>query len=239
MYETYSKSTVDKAIGLLKNYLTSNVTLFATNLDKWITRPITVNKDNINEYGPVTIDDWSISGLTLKSINLDFIKVRTDQTQNKWAEQTATALGTIFCSKGTFAQGRINLSTGWNLTMYINPADFDNFVSNDSKLSDISTYISEKINNNAKKEHIITNNISTSLNGLWYKNPNLSNSGIVTKVDDKTFKIIRGRGRMISYNYLKIFYEYTSFACGNIKSVVGDNLSFNNWIIKRADTDVW
>ncbi len=49
----------------------------------------------------------------------------------------------------------------------MNPSDFDNFVNKDEKMSDISDYLNQKVNDKAKRENIIDRNISLNLNGLW------------------------------------------------------------------------
>lgn len=240
MHTAVSKPTVAEAITSLQDYLTPFASEFATSVDNWVgTKAITVNKNNINAFGKYTINDWNISGLPLKPMSLDFVNARTDQTQIQWAEQTAKALGTIFCAKGDFAQGRIDLVTDGNLTLYMNPGDFDEYVSDDKKLSDISDYISAKINDKAKKENIIKNNIWTGLNGLWVIDPTLNNTENVERVDDKTFQIACGQGGMHGWNYLRISYESNGFLTGYNKASNGANIVFNNWIIKKADTNVW
>ncbi|WP_338959292.1 hypothetical protein [Spiroplasma endosymbiont of Tiphia femorata] len=60
-------------------------------------------KKKINAFGKITISDWSISGLRLTPMTLDFININPNQTQGEWAEQTATALGKIFYTKSAFA----------------------------------------------------------------------------------------------------------------------------------------
>ncbi|WP_425377377.1 hypothetical protein [Spiroplasma endosymbiont of Aleiodes alternator] len=44
---------------------------------------------------------------------------------------------------------------------------------------------------------------------------------------------------MHGYNYLTIRYANTSFLTGMIKNHKNNHILFDNWIIKKADTDVW
>lgn len=123
----------------------------------------------------------------------------------------------------------------------MNPTDFDNFVSEDKKMSDINYYINQKLSAKAKNEKIITdsNSISLSLNGLWKFDPTLSDSSIVKKVDDETFLIKRSAGGMHGYNYLSIGYNNVWFLTGSVNNYNNQRILFNNWIIKKANSDVW
>lgn len=244
MFEAITKPTVEEAVALLQSHLTPVANEFKTKVADWIgtgtgAKKITANQDNINNFGTCTISNWTISDLTLKPMTLDFVSSRSNQTQSQWAEQAAKALGTIFCTKGSFAQGRIDLTTDNNLTIYMNPADFDNFVQGDKNMMDISDYIADKINVRAKAENIITNNITLLLNGLWEKNPTLSDRSSVEKVDDKTFSIKKNAGGMHGFNYLSIHYDNFSVLSGSVNNHKNKRILFNNWIIKKADTDVW
>lgn len=243
MFKAITKPTVEEAIASLKAYLTPVATKFATKVTNWIgtgpnAKKITADQSRIDNFGKCTISNWTVSGLTLKPMSLDFVTSRSG-TPREWAEQTATALGTIFCTKGSFAQGRIDLTTDGNLTIYMNPADFDDFVSQDKKMSDISDYISQKLSAKAKKDTIINNSISLILNGLWKIDPTLSNSSIVKKVDDETFLIKRGIAGMHGYNYLTIGYNNVWFLTGSVNNTSNKRILFNNWIIKKANSNVW
>lgn len=244
MYEALTKSTIDEAIDSLKNYLSPTATAFSDEITKWLVGKQGVpeeSKNKINAFGKITISDWSISGLRLTPMTLDFINISPNQTQGEWAEQTATALGKIFYTKSKFAEGRIDITTDNNLTIYMNPGDFDNFVQKNKTMSDISDYISSKISSKATIKDLIKGNISVTLNGLWKgtKNPTLSDRTSVKKVDDNTFKVKRNAGGMHGYNYLTIRYANTNFLTGMIKNNKNNHILFDNWIIKKADTDVW
>ncbi len=245
MFQAITKPTIEESIASLKAYLAPSVSEFTNKLNNWIgsgsdAKKITEDRSKINNFGTCTISNWTVSGLTLKPMSLDFVTSR-NETQNQWADRVAVALGTIFCTKGSFAQGRIDLTTDNNLTIYMNPSDFDNFVSEDKNMNDISEYLNQQVNDKAKRENIIDNNISLRLNGLWppKKNPNLSDSSVVKKVDDKTFIIKRSEGGMHGYNYLSIGYDNVHFLSGCVNNHKGHRILFNNWIIKKADSDIW
>lgn len=250
MYDAMSKSKIDEAISSLQTYLSPSLTTFKEGLANWIgtgdkMKKVKINQNNINIFGKCTISNWSISGLTLKPMTLDFVNARSDQTQAQWAEQTGVALAKIFYPKGEFGQKRIDLFTDGNLTIYMNPNDFDDFVRQDKKMSDISDYITMKVSAKARANGILQKNISLTLNGLWQNKPNptLSNTKFVEKVDDNTFKIARNAGveseRMHGYNYLTINYDNVTFQSGSVVAHNNNHILFNNWIIKKANTNVW
>lgn len=88
MFEAITKPTFEEVIASLKSYLAPVATEFADKVTKWIgtgpnAKKITVDKSHINNFGTCTISNWTISGLTLKSIPLDFVTSRTG-TQSQW-----------------------------------------------------------------------------------------------------------------------------------------------------------
>lgn len=253
MYQAITQPSLNEAVASLKNYLAPVASKFTSDLNNWIgtgasAKKITADKSHINNFGTCTISNWTISGLTLKPFLLDFVTSR-NETQIEWGEKVATVLATTFYTNGSFAKGRIDLTTNDNLTIYMNPSDFDNYFSNDTdkSLADISDYISQKVNASAKNLNIITNNnIFLKLNGLGEgrKNPILSDGSVVKKVDDKTFIIERSKNGMHGYNYLSINYDNVHFLSGCVNTTnKGANknkrILFKNWVIKKADSNVW
>ncbi len=44
---------------------------------------------------------------------------------------------------------------------------------------------------------------------------------------------------MHGYNYLSISYDNVHFLSGCVNNYKGHRILFNNWIIKKADSDIW
>lgn len=246
-YKAITKNNVQQTVTALKEHLTPIKDKFTTDVENWINeKNIALSDPNeqnkINSFGECVVSNWSFSGLRLKTINLNFVNLRTNETREQWVTNTATVLGTIFCTKGDFAKGRLDLTTDGDLTLYMNPTDFDNFLQEDKNLKDVSDYFESEISKLASKDSKLNYNqkgISFSFNGLWEKNPTLNDRRVVKKIDYKTLKIARGAGNMHGYNYLNIKYNKVAFLSGSVKNYKNKYILFNNWIIKRADTNVW
>lgn len=242
------KSSKNEAIRYLKDYFEKTIVKnFDKNLDKWINdsnlsqdaqRTIRENKERINSFGKIEINNWTISGLTLKSIELNFINIRTDETKAEWTKSMSKSLGNIFAIDSWLKTPFDIINNDKNLIMYMDKTDFETYVKENKTLSNVSEYFSSKIKEKAIRERAIERNtmFRVTLNGSYGNEATLKNSAFVTKVDDKTFKVIENPQHY--YSYINVDLDGFYFILGGKK--YGENyITFNNWIIKKANSTIW
>lgn len=242
------KLSKNEAIRYLQDYFGKTIVKnFDKNLDKWIDnsnltqdaqKTIRENKEGINSFGKIKIISWTISGLTLKSIELNFINIRTDETRKEWIKSMSKSLGNIFAVDSWLKTPFDIINKDNNLIMYMDKTDFETYVKQNKALAYVSKYFSDKIREKAISELAIEDNttLRVMLNGSYGDDATLTNSEFVTKIDDNTFKVIKNPQGY--YSYIAVNLDGFHFILGGKK--YGKNyITFNNWIIKKANSTIW
>ncbi|WP_342257840.1 lipoprotein [Spiroplasma endosymbiont of Nomada ruficornis] len=249
-YNAFNKLRID-SINYLKEYFNIIVEDFKKDLDKWIDSnlssttksKIEKDKSNIKNFGKISLNNWTISGLTLERINFNFITIRKNQTRQEWVNFVSQALGKIFSLDG-FIKIPFSIINKENaLIMYMDKTDFNSYVSENKSLFDVSNYFSEKIKEKAITEGVISNNTEFRilLNGCWKEDATLKNSEFIRNIDASTLEVIKNP--LNYYSYLNITIDDFSFIFGNKKTRDNTNknnyITFDKWIIKKSDSNIW
>ncbi|WP_342276894.1 hypothetical protein [Spiroplasma endosymbiont of Nebria brevicollis] len=242
------KLSKNESVKYLEDYFGKRIMKnFDKKLDDWINSPdlneaskksIRTNKENINAFGKIELNDWNISGLTLKSIKLNFINIRADETKTQWVKFMSNALGNTFSIDSWLKTPFNIINNNQNLVMYMDKKDFETYVQQNKNLYDVSEYFNAKIKAKAISETAIINNtpFRIYLNGCYNPVATLTNSEFVTKIDDATFKVNKNPSEW--YSYINISIDGFRFIFGGKKDK-GNYITFNNWIIKKADSTIW
>ncbi|WP_375317931.1 hypothetical protein [Spiroplasma endosymbiont of Virgichneumon dumeticola] len=248
-YEAFNKSETASQT-YLQTYLENEISKnFDKNLDDWIANlspkekqkiPSTI-KPNITAFGKISLNNWTISGLSLQRITLNFINTRTNQTKSEWISSVSTSLANIFSLNGCIKDAFSIINSNKDLIMYMNNDDFNTYKNENKKMSDINDYFDDKIKQKAIAEGAILSSISfkVRLNGVYSGdsyNPNLDNREYIQEVDESTLKLIKNPAS--HFNYLRIEIDGLLFIFGS-KQCGKNYLSFNSWVIKRASGPIW
>lgn len=249
-YNAFNKSRIE-SIDYLKEYFNIKIEDFKKDLDKWIdlnlnsTTKLEIEKDksNIKNFGKISLNNWTISGLTLERINFNFITIRKNQTIQEWVNFVSQALGKTFSLDGFIKTPFSIINKENELTMYMDKEDFNSYVSENKSLFDVNNYFSEKIKEKMVAEGVILNNTEFRilLNGCWNEDATLKNSEFIRNIDGSTLEVIKNP--LNYYSYLNITIDDFSFIFGNKKGQDNTNknnyITFNKWIIKKSDSNIW
>ncbi len=251
-YNAFNKSKTD-SINYLKDYFQSIFEDFNTDLNKWVNSnsnldnkaksTIEKQKLNIKSFGKISLNNWTISGLTLKSINLDFITIRTNQTREQWIIFLSNALGNTFSLDGFIKIPFNIINDEKNLVMYMDKADFESYLYENKSLLDVRYYFNDKIKAKLIAEKVIqdTTEFEVTLNGCWNPVATLRNPEFVKKIDDSTLEVTKNPLNRYSYLYINIDGFYFIFGSKKAEDNTNGNnyITFNKWIIKKADSNIW
>lgn len=242
------KLSKNNSIKNLEDYFAKRVVgNFDENLDKFskmsylsqdAKSTINTNKQKINAFGKIEINNWTISGLTLKSFKLDFINIRTDQTKAEWTTFMSEALGKIFAIDSWLKNKFDIINKEKKLIMFMDKTDFESYVKKNKSLYNVSTYFNDKIKAKAVSERAINDNTQFrfELNGCNNPNATLGNSEFVTKIDDDTLQVIKNPEEY--YSYISVTLDRFHFILGSKKDR-GNYRNFNSWIIKKGNSTIW
>lgn len=242
------KLSKNEAIRYLQEYFGKTIVKnFDKNLNKWINdsnlsqdaqRTIRAKEEKINSFGKIEVTDWTISGLTLKSIKLNFINIRNDETKTQWTKSMSKSLSNIFAIDSWLKIPFNTINKDKNLIMYMDKTDFETYVKENKTLGHVSEYFSGKIREKAIRELAIESNtrFRVALNGAYGNDATLTNPDFVTKVDDSTLKVIKNPGD--GFSCIRVNLDGFYFIFGG-KEYGGKYVTFNNWIIKKANSTIW